>query len=160
MKFKSKLIPAALLCAWASVCYADSKVIVESPNEGESPKEVGLDVNTKISFTSSGVQIDNGGNVSSFPFSEVGKIRFKTSAVSVGAVAGDMEFALRNNPVGAELEITGYKGTPVALTVSSLNGGTLIVNDAWQGESVDVSTLTPGVYLLTVNNETIKFIKK
>ena len=30
----------------------------------------------------------------------------------------------------------------------------------WQGENLNVATLAPGTYLVRINNETFKFIKK
>lgn len=162
MKFKSKTISTALLCVACSLTgYAESKVILESSKEGEAAKEAGLDVNTKIRFSSTSVQIDNGGNISTIPFSDVEKIRFKTSEISVGSIGMDVaKYALRHNPVESALEVVGYNGVPARLSVSSLNGRQEAVVESWQGESVDVSMLTPGVYLLTIDNETIKFIKK
>lgn len=68
--------------------------------------------------------------------------------------------ALRNNPVETTLDFTAAPGQSCRLSVYSLQGAALISLDAWNGESVDVSTLAAGLYIVNFNNQSLKFYKK
>lgn len=78
----------------------------------------------------------------------------------VNGIQADMgAFTLRSNPVGSTLELIGPSGMTTDLEIFAIYGARVINIPAWQGESVDVAALTPGVYILKLNNQTIKFIK-
>lgn len=155
------MMTAALLLACALPAVAVTpKILVDSGKEGTQPQETGLSVDTKIIFTTSGLQIDNGGNVSSFAYGDVAALRFVTNAVSVAVTGTEGTYALRHNPVKDVLAISGYDGTAVPVNVYSTNGNRVLAITAWQGESIDATTLSAGVYVITVKNETLKFIKK
>lgn len=68
--------------------------------------------------------------------------------------------ALRTNPVEQSLDFTAAPAEACALSVFSLQGSLLLSLPAWQGESVDVSSLAPGLYIVSFNNQSIKFYKK
>jgi len=94
--------------------------------------------------------------------SEVSRITFSGDWSSVRKV-GDGRPTLRivENPVGDELRLDGHdSGRPTTLTVYSIAGRQAVRISSWNGESVNVSTLPKGVYLLQADNVTLKFMKK
>lgn len=156
----SRILMAAILAGAGCVAaQADTKVVVTPASEGGTNTEAALTVDTKIMFSGTSIRIDNGGNITEVPFADAEKIYF-SGITSLGAVEGESAFGIRRNPVGDRLELTGYAGTPVSLTVTSLSGQVAAQLPAWAGETIDVSSLAPGIYLVTINNETLKFIKK
>ena len=68
--------------------------------------------------------------------------------------------ALRHNPVETTLEFTAAPERSCRLSVYSLQGAALLSLDAWNGESVDVSALAAGLYIVNFNNQSLKFYKK
>lgn len=64
------------------------------------------------------------------------------------------------NPVVSQLTLQGLRAD-AQVRVLSLDGATLIETQATQGNCrVDVSSLAAGIYMLQVNETTVKFIKK
>lgn len=68
---------------------------------------------------------------------------------------------LRNNPVESVLAVEGFDtSSPAQLSVFSIAGREVIRVRSWRGEDIDVSTLPQGVYILRINQSTLKFVKK
>lgn len=160
-KVKLILSTAALLAA-AIPAMADSRVAVDPAEDGGETSYAELTVDTKITFGPTGLTVVNGESSTVFAYSTLSKVRFETGVNSgVGNVMQNhTSLSLRQNPVETTLEVLGYDGAPTAFAVYSVTGAQALSLSAWQGEPVDVSHLTPGLYLLTVNNETLKFLKK
>lgn len=159
MKTLCRLFPAVLLLTGLPAM-ADSFITLE-PSEGSaSQSHVPLNMETKMKFTPTGVEITNGNEVATYAYGKISKIRFETGTTSITDVTRETSLSLRDNPVTDYLEIDGHDGTPVSLTVTALSGTVLNITDSWKGEGVNVSHLAPGIYLVTINKETLKFIKK
>ncbi len=57
--------------------------------------------------------------------------------------------------------VLSAKGVSKAKTaIYSINGQREIAINSWDGSAVSLDNLTNGVYVLTVNNQTFKFVKK
>lgn len=67
---------------------------------------------------------------------------------------------LRQNPVSDLLIFSEYPEQPSTLTIVNMNGSVRHVVDNWNGQAIDVSSLPSGLYLVTLNNITLKFVKK
>ncbi|MBO5747570.1 MAG: T9SS type A sorting domain-containing protein, partial [Muribaculaceae bacterium] len=64
------------------------------------------------------------------------------------------------NPVDDIIRIVGYNNSePAQLSIYSLDGEEMMRIDNWQGEPIDASQLSAGIYILRINTHTIKFIK-
>lgn len=160
MNNPTRLLLASAMLASLSLAYAKSEVEVKDPEGGETITAP-LKVGTVISFNPTGIRISNTGEPDVTVASAQGKIiSFLTSQVSASQIKADRSLALRRNPVETTLEITGHDGNPAVLTVTSLAGQRLVKIDSWQGENVDVTSLVSGIYILNINNQTFKFIKK
>ena len=66
MKLKTAIAITCMISAGTLTASADSKVIVDPAQEGAPSQETALSVDTKITFTSTGVQIENGGDTRAF----------------------------------------------------------------------------------------------
>lgn len=155
-----KLTLAATLAACAIPSYAESIVEVNAPDNG-GVTTAPLSTGTVISFKTNGFEIANDGSATtSIAYANAEKISFKTSGSSVTTIDAKRKLRLRRNPVESTLEIEGHDGNIARMTVTSLAGHTLISQKDWNGTSINVAALNPGLYLLNINNQTFKFIKK
>lgn len=158
MKRHIRLFVASFIVALSFPLFADSVVKVRDAED--KVIEVPLNLGTKITFAKSGVSIANdGAEAVLFPYQDV-------KAISFGKGSGVKEFQTRNslglrqNPVYSNLEVSGHDGAPADLCVISMSGARMMKISGWTGETVDVSALPVGVYILSINNNNIKFIKK
>lgn len=139
---------------------AEPKIMVEPSDQGTA-KEAPLSVDTKIQVTASGIQIVNGTQTLSVPYSDINRISFRTSPSSLSEISGrTAPYALRRNPVASSLEILGFSGPGRAPDDSITDGHTAFSTSHWNGETIDVSRLAPGIYIVNVDNTTLKFIKQ
>lgn len=87
---------------------------------------------------------------------QVQKLLFPKENVSAIGQVGEMAVFVYPNPVEHTLQIAGVEAE-TQLQVYNL-AGELIVQ--CQGEQVEVTSLEKGTYILRVNNQYVKFIKK
>lgn len=156
-----KLLTAALLACAPLAALADATVSVTNVDPSVAEVTMPIAKNTVIAFGEI-VTITTGDQSKTFFWPQINEIVFKTKWSGVSDITASARQALRlsENPVGDTLLIEGAPEGRSRLAVTSLSGQTLIVVNDWQGAAIDASSLTPGLYLLTVNNETIKFLKK
>lgn len=93
------------------------------------------------------------------PLSQIESISF-SGLMSVDKLQADNAIRPLRNPVGDVLEIVCPPEQQGMLCVSDLSGALMLRVNDWKGEPVDVSTLSPGIYLVTIDNSTFKIIKK
>lgn len=160
---KTKQMLATMLMAACSLgAFADSRVVAQPKAEDAEKAYADLTVDTKVRFSATGMEVVNGENVAVFPFADYSKLSFETG-ISSGVkdlLANEGTLKLRRNPVESVLQLDGYAGNATTLSVFALNGAQALKIDAWSGQSVDVSSLPAGAYLISVNKQSIKFIKK
>lgn len=162
MRMKKKYLFTLLgsLSLASAALAVEPKILVEPSDQGAA-KEAPLSVDTKIQITEYGIQVVNGTQTMSVPYTDINRIKFLTSPSSLFDVSDrTAPYALRTNPVASTLEILGCDGAPVPLAIASTDGHTAFSTARWAGETIDVSTLSPGIYLVKVDNTTLKFIKQ
>lgn len=93
--------------------------------------------------------------------SDVRSVRFSNVPLSVEGVESEkVDLSIFPNPVVSQLTLQGLRAN-ATVKVFSMDGATLIDTVVTPtGNSVDVSSLAAGVYLLQVNETMVKFIKK
>lgn len=112
---------------------------------------------TPISF----VGMESQANMFDIPLSTIKRIYFNDPAGIENLTATPAEtLRLACNPVGSTLELVGNITAPGELSVWSTDGRRVVAVANWSGQTVDVSALFPGIYIVTINNTAIKFIKK
>lgn len=97
-----------------------------------------------------------------FNLSDISKLTFTSTALGVAGIPKFKDgFGLVNSIVSDHLDVTVPDNfTTADITITSLSGHIVNRIKNWQGESVGVSSLVPGLYLITINSQTLKFIKK
>lgn len=156
------IIGFSALALNVSAADEDQTVRVVAKNaEGDPLAVVPVNLESKIRFTSDKVEFYDGETMKNgFPYSSFSTLSFLTPGTGVSSVKTQSPFGLAENPVGDTLRVKGYEGTPVPLVIAGLGGDVKLRISAWGGDPVDVSSLLPGLYFVTVNRTTLKFIKK
>ncbi len=164
MRHKKKLLTAAMAMAMGmGFSHAQSMMAIHWYDSGRETVENQLTTATKITFSekSFSVDINGSGSVEEYAYGDVEKISFSTPNYVNAATMKVSELSLKENPVGATLVLTGYNDTQeYTLGVYSMSGQQVTLRHQWKGEDIDVSSLPSGVYLLKINTQTFKFIKK
>lgn len=155
------LLALAGAALWAGAAQ-DAGVSIEAKDaSGQSTGIVAVNLNTKIKFSSTGMEVYDGQTqIASFAYADCAKVTFLSTESGIEAVGNEAALTLLTNPAYDQLEFSGFDGIPAQLAIYSVNGQRMAYVSAWQGQPVDVSRLPQGLYLLTVNNSTFKFIKK
>ena len=154
---------AALACA-GSVWAQEEKVlnVVALNEEVEAIAEAPVSLESSLRFTAEGVEVYGEELLSAvFNYTDMNAFAFRydtQTGISLTPAASGL--SLRTNPVVANLELLGHSGEATRLTVTDLRGTVKASAEEWTGEPVDVSALAPGLYFVTVNKTTLKFIKK
>lgn len=151
----------ALLCT-ASGASADVVQIYRNGDANGPAAEHNLTTGTTIVFSADAATVkQSGSTLSSHALSAMQTIRFASGTSAIGTVAAPSAYKLAETVVSSSLAILGptvAEGTPVA--IYSVSGATVASIPAWKGESIDVATLASGVYVATVKNQSLKFVKK
>lgn len=144
---------------FAAVQSADAEIVITSPDGGVSA-EFPLTVDSRIFFGDSGVAVSNGSANETVTWDKVGRISF-SNVGEVGKLIREASgWTIAESPVGETLTVQGYDAAPALLRVFSLSGGCVLTAENWQGESLSVSHLPSGIYILNISDSTQKFIKK
>lgn len=160
MKRPTRLLIASGILASATMLSAHAERSVEVKDHDGNVAKTPLTVGTHISFGETGIDIINEGESPvSFQYLNISSISFGQGS-GVNAIQAGTSLRLASNPVGDILRIYGFESKTAPLSISSLNGTSMLSIRQWKGEDINVSHLNPGIYLLTINNNTIKFIKK
>lgn len=139
----------------------DGVRIVTKDASGQSTGTVAVTTDSKIKFTDEGIAVYEGeAQLASFAYDKCATISFLSPGSGIEAVDNGSDLVLLTNPAYDQLLFSGYENVSAPLAVFSVNGQRMVYVKNWQGQPVDVSHLTPGLYLISVNNSTFKFIKK
>lgn len=162
-----KILTTCLLLTAISgggLLHAKTEVLFLSANDkdGNSISKTAITVDNVIRFSEDGVSVFEGETLQeTIGYTDLYSLSFFVSEGSgVAQVMPSDGVSLRRNPVESALEFNGTLENKTALDIFDLTGGLRLRVQGWGGESVDVSGLTPGLYILKFDNQTIKFIKK
>ena len=142
---------------------ADVLKVVVNDDQGGVISEAEVPFDGSLKFDRSAVLLRDAYDipVSQFDYSDVFMISFEyVRDASVGSLRAESILQLRQNPVVDNLEIVGFNGTSAPLKIFDAKGATRMMVKEWKGEALDVSSLSPGIYFVTVNKMPLKFIKK
>lgn len=155
-----KILTSLFVCAAVSSAVSASAGVVRFLSEnGEVVKTAPLTTDTRITF-GQGVTVTNGSETASMSWDDFSRLSFYVTTGLEGVVADSAaQIRLRENPVGNLLLVEGAFSDS-ALAIYSVNGVCYVSLSHWQGESLDVSSLPAGLYILSIDNKTVKFYKK
>lgn len=60
---------------------------------------------------------------------------------------------------GSYLSVNGWNGDKAQVNIYSLNGQCVLATSNWTGSNIDVSSLSPGIYVIKVGDKSAKFLK-
>lgn len=162
-----KIFTACLLLTAISgggLLHAENEKLFLSANDkdGNSISKTDITLENVIRFSENGVGIYKGETLQkTFSYTDLSSLSFFVSEESgVSQVTTSDGVSLRRNPVESTLEFNGTLENKTTLNIFDLAGGLHLPIQGWSGESVDVSGLTPGLYIIKFDNKTLKFIKK
>ena len=144
--------------------HAETEELFLSANDkdGNSISKTAITTENVIRFSGDGIGIYKGKNLQeTLSYADVFSLSFVGSEGGVvSEVITSDGVSLRRNPVESTLEFYGTLENKTTLKIFDLTGGLRLGIQGWSGESVDVSGLNPGLYIIKFDNHTIKFIKK
>ena len=164
MRKPAKMLAAMMVLSLAALpSEADTKVVVHQSQEND--QEVAITTESTITFSETGFSVNASATQQmEFAYGNVESITFAVSGQSgINGVTATKQhgYTLAENPVGDLLTvITPATFKEARLSIVSFNGRNVFSNDSWTGTPVNVSSLAPGLYLLTIDSTTLKFIKK
>lgn len=153
-----------LLSGWICSAYAQQNLkILANDDNGNVIDEAVVPFDGALRFAKAGVNILDADNipVDQFSYSDLFMLTFMYEGeASVGSLKAETKLRLRQNPVAENLEIIGLGSDAAALKIFDAKGANCLSIKEWKGEPVNVSSLSPGIYFVTVNKTPIKFIKR
>lgn len=161
MKSRFCLIIVALLFASSYVKADELNVYLK--NTDMSPVRIQISDISTIKFKPNRFIVNLQDNTSNkFYFSDTNKISFSTANTLIERTNADASTAnVFPNPVGNHLTINNIeKMYGSDIYIYSITGLLVEKHTQWNGETINVSNLTPGVYFININSTTLKFIKQ
>ncbi len=160
MKLKFCLIVGLLLLT-SSYSQADELISIYLNNSDHSPVRIDVSTISAIKFKTTKLVITNHDNISNdFYFSDVIKIAFNEEGTSI-TTPNASTASISPNPVKDNLMIQdAEKMYGSDICIYSVTGTLVSKHSQWNGESINVSHLSPGIYFVNTNSTTLKFVKK
>ena len=160
MKLKFCLIVGLLLLT-SSYTKADELISIYLNNSDLSPVRIDVSTISTIKFKTTKLVVTNHDNISNdFYFSDVIKIAFNEEGTSITTPDASTA-SISPNPVKDNLMIQdAEKMYGSDICIYSVTGTLVSKHSQWNGESIDVSHLSPGIYFVNTNSTTLKFVKK
>ena len=161
MKFKFCLIISLLLLTNFNA-KADELISIYLNNSDLSPVRIDISTISTIKFKSTKIVVNSNDNTSSdFYFSDIVKVTFNEEGGLSIETANIQTSSIYPNPVKDNLTIQNA-GDLVGsdIRIYSTTGQLVASHSQWNGESIDVSHLCPGVYFVNTNSTTLKFVKQ
>lgn len=151
-----KTIFCLLFLSGIILCSAQVNVevqLISSGTQSFSVSETG-----KIYFDNGFLMVDDGDNIPfSFPLSDIRKILF-SGATSVETIESD-HIRIYPNPATSFLRISSDLNSDSRYQIFSIDGRLLMSGACKQEETINISRLPKGLYLIKVDGKTLKISK-
>lgn len=151
-----KTIFCLLFLSGIILCSAQVNVevqLISSGTQSFSVSETG-----KIYFDNGFLMVDDGDNIPfSFPLSDIRKILF-SGATSVETIESD-HIRIYPNPATSFLRISSDLNSDSRYQIFSIDGRLLMSGVCKQEETINISRLPKGLYLIKVDGKTLKISK-
>lgn len=96
-------------------------------------------------------------NANAIAINKIRSIKFANNATGVETLTGNAESAVSLIRNGNIVNIKGWDSSkPTTVGLYNANGQVVNIRQGWKGESIDLTGLAHGVYVLKINNKTFK----
>ncbi len=159
---KSYIITALLFLASIFGAEARLQMTVTYNDEGTKPAlfEITDATVLKVGENASFMLQENGVDLATLKAADIASLKFEYVTTGVENTLVDrLALRLRTNPVENVLSFIGQAPENANLAIYATDGKCVLSVADWQGDDLDVSSLSGGLYVLKINNQIMKFIK-
>ena len=156
------MIASALMLGACPIAKADSMIEIHPFGSGTEVETVAISTDLKIDFVDKGFDFVRGEGdlVGSYEYSDVEKIVFKANSSIESIADTSIDVIVTPNPVVDMITLRGadeFVGSEI--NVYSIDGQNKLRISEWNGESIDVSYLPAGIYIINTQSKNLKFVK-
>ena len=153
MKRKKLLIAAGL--ALSAACYAQDNVTV---NTASGQKVYKMDDIESITFDGATMKVNkNSKETETINLAEITNISFDVSTGVNGLKVKDENLLISVKSGSNIIEIGGYDNSKnYSVDIFNTAGAKVLGYANWRGEQLNISSLSKGIYVLKINNTTLK----
>lgn len=157
------IIAAVLLLLATPFSRAEKHIQIEvfDTEAGSVVVEVAKISKIKFNTTTFNLEFHNEVETSAFNYNQVKRISFSDQQTTgIGHIGATHSLTVSPNPVQDNLNLLGGEnlfGDDV--NIYSVTGQHIMNITGWNGDAIDVSHLSSGIYVININATTIKFIK-
>lgn len=160
-KFICGAVTAMMACGAFTASAQQISAILFSEENQELDRAT-IETDFSITFAENGINFLNADKnlVKSMSYGQAYYIQLIGVNAGVEGLTIDSSLRLKENPVMTTLEIEGYTDGETTLRIFDMTGKQRLASENWAGAPVDVTALSPGMYIVSLNRSIIKFIKK
>lgn len=156
------MIAFALMLGACPIAKADSVIEIHPFGSGTEVETVAISTDLKIDFVDKGFDFVRGEGdlVGSYEYSDVMKIVFIANSSVESITGSSADVIVTPNPVVDMITLRGadeFVGSEI--NVYSIDGQNKLRIFEWNGESIDVSYLPAGIYIINTQSKNLKFVK-
>ena len=156
------MIAFALMLGACPIAKADSVIEIHPFGSGTEVETVAISTDLKIDFVDNGFDFVRGEGdlVGSYEYSDVKKIVFIAHSSVESITGSSADVIVTPNPVVDMITLRGadeFVGSEI--NVYSIDGQNKLRISEWNGESIDVSYLPAGIYIINTQSKNLKFVK-
>mgnify|MGYP002732031836 FL=1 len=156
------MIAFALMLGACPIAKADSVIEIHPFGSGTEVETVAISTDLKIDFVDKGFDFVRGEGdlVGSYEYSDVMKIVFIANSSVESITGSSADVIVTPNPVVDMITLRGadeFVGSEI--NVYSIDGQNKLRISEWNGESIDVSYLPAGIYIINTQSKNLKFVK-
>ena len=145
-----KIFLAAFAALISLTCLADDYYLNVIANATDSYATASL---KKITFENGNVVVTtSNGTSTSYAISSISQMYFSSTSAGIGSISTDSNIAWD----GTTLSLNGLKGKVQVYQPS----GALVASESADAERINLSRLSKGVYVVNVNGQSFKIVKK
>ncbi len=155
-----KIIGAVLLLSISSTGYGQTKVNVYQKSGTE--EVIKVDETGGIYFSNDTMNIlsaSTASQLNTYALSNISKVTFSEGS-GVSSVLAEGKMILYPNPASTVINIANASDNAQILTITNVKGQTVKTQRYTGKESINVSNLSKGLYVLNIDGQNLKFEKK
>ena len=156
------MIASALMLGACPIAKADSVIEIHPFGSGSEVETVSISTDLKIDFVDTGFDFIRGESdvVGSYEYSDVEKIVFKANSSIESIADTSIDVIVTPNPVVDMITLRGADQLVGSeINVFSIDGQNKLRITNWNGESINVSDLPAGIYIINIQSKNLKFVK-